>query len=211
MKAKTKGKNVTMATRATRATRTVVRAAKRAVTSGRRSAAARQPAVRAGQPDATALLRADHKSLLRSLDELKSATTPTRQARLLAQVEQEIKVHTTIEEEIFYPAFRAAAETKKDRQMFYEAKEEHRAADMVLKEVGAARGSAEVFAARAKVLKEVIEHHADEEETDMFPRARKLIEAGELRRLGAVMAERKRTLKSGGTLRAVASYVGVSL
>jgi hypothetical protein len=44
----------------------------------------------------------------RLLDDLKSATVPTRQARLLAQVEQEIKSHTTIEEEIFYPAFRAA-------------------------------------------------------------------------------------------------------
>lgn len=209
MKAKTKRKSPSVSTRAKRATRTVVRAAKRVASSAQRSV--RQPALRAGQTDAVALLRADHKTLRHLLDELKSATSSARQARLLAQVEQEIKTHTTIEEELFYPAFRSAAETKKDRQMFHEATEEHRAADMVLKEVGAARGSVEIFSARAKVLKELIEHHAEEEETEMFPRARKLIEPAELRRLGAAMAERKRTMKHPGALRTVAAYVGVEL
>lgn len=211
MKAKAKRKKPSVTTRAKRATRTVVRLAKRGVSSARRATAPRQPALRAGQPDAVALLRADHKTLRRLLEAMKSATASTRQASLLAQVEREIKAHTTIEEELFYPAFRGAAETKKDRQMFHEATEEHRAADMVLKEVGAARGSVDIFSARAKVLKELIEHHAEEEETEMFPRARKLIEPAELRRLGAAMAERKRTMKQPGALRAVAAYVGVDL
>ncbi|MGH7788065.1 MAG: hemerythrin domain-containing protein [Candidatus Binatia bacterium] len=211
MKARTKRQKPSVTARAKRATRTVVRVAKRAASSARRAAPARQSAMRAGQTDAVALLRADHKTLRRLLDDLKSATAVARQARLLAQVEEEIKAHTTIEEEIFYPAFRAAAESKKDRQMFHEATEEHRAADMVLKEVGAARGSVEVFSARAKVLKELVEHHAEEEETEMFPRARTLIEPAELRRLGMAMAERKRTLKRPGTLRTVAAYVGVEI
>ena len=58
----------------------------------------------------------------------------------------------------------------------------------------------------ADLLKEVVEHHAEEEETDMFPRARKLLPASELRRLGAEMADRKRTLqRASGPLSVVTS------
>ena len=53
--------------------------------------------------------------------------------------------------------------------------EEHHAADTILPDVAKAKSEADVFAARAKVLKEIVEHHAEEEETDMFPRARKLL------------------------------------
>ena len=72
--------------------------------------------------------------------------------------------------------------------------EEHHAVDTILPEVAGATDEPDVFAARAKVLKEIVEHHAEEEETDMFPRARQLLPATELRRLGAEMAARKRTL-----------------
>jgi hypothetical protein len=79
--------------------------------------------------------------------------------------------------------------------LFFEAKEEHHAVDTILPEVASATGEPDVFAARAKVLKEMVEHHADEEESDMFPRARKLLPPAELRRLGDEMAARKRTLQ----------------
>jgi hemerythrin superfamily protein len=195
--------------RARNATRTVTKAAKRATkrvrraTSGTRRSA---PARSTGQQDAVALLRADHKELRRLLEELKGAQSSSdRRERLMARVEDALKAHTKIEEEIFYPAFRDAATTKKDRQLFHEAIEEHHAVDMIMPEVASAKGEADVFAARAKVLKELVEHHAEEEETDMFPRARKLFPPSELRRLGAEMAERKRTLRRPtGALGAVA-------
>lgn len=167
------------------------------------------------QPDALQLLRADHEKVRQLLAELKSAAQPAQRQSLLAEVKQELKVHTKIEEEIFYPAFRAAAQTRKDQQLFHEATAEHHAADLMLREVESADDTTAEFPGRAKVLREVVEHHAEEEETDMFPRARELIGASELRTLGQQMAERKRALLradrgGSGTLRKMAEFVSSS-
>lgn len=164
------------------------------------------------QPDAVSLLRADHKKVRQLLTELKSAEKPAQRQRLLAQVKQELETHTTIEEEIFYPAFRAAAQTAKDQQLLHEATAEHHAANLMLQEVGRADDASQEFPGRAKVLKELVEHHAEEEETDMFPRARELIGAAELRTLGQRMAEHKRILLrhdtgDSSTLQRVAKFV----
>jgi len=78
--------------------------------------------------------------------------------------------------------------------MYYEAKEEHHVVKLVLPEVHENGGNLEEFAAKAKVLKELVEHHADEEEDEMFPEARKVLSRAELRDLGVRMAERKKEL-----------------
>lgn len=143
-------------------------------------------------PDAITLLKQDHEKVRGLLGSLENATGARRE-KLLAQVGKELEVHTTIEEEIFYPAFREASRKKDDQVMFYEALEEHHVAKTVLPE--AARGeSNEDLKAKAKVLKELVEHHADEEEADMFPRAKKLMDKDELRELGARMQARKQEL-----------------
>src|SRR5262245_59763836 len=166
----------------------------------------RRTTARTAPADAVGLLKADHKELRRLLESLKEAPGDGRRERLLAQVEDALKTHTKIEEEIFYPAFRDVAVTKRDRQLFFEAIEEHHAVDTILPEVASVRAEPDVFAARAKVLKEIVEHHAEEEETEMFPRARKLLPASELRRLGTDMSERKRSLqRPSGALSAVTS------
>jgi hemerythrin superfamily protein len=169
---------------------------------------ARRTTARA-QPDAVSLLRADHKKMRELLKELKSAEKPAQRQRLLAEVKQQMEAHTTIEEELFYPAFLAAARTAKDQQLFYEANAEHNAAKLMLQEVASADDTSEEFPGRAKVLKEVVEHHAEEEETDMFPRVRELIAPAELRALGRQMAERRRTL-FGGALQRVAAFLSSS-
>lgn len=188
-----------------KATKSVKRALRKAT---RRPQSAVTRAPRAGQRDAIAVLKADHKELRRLLGALKEAhNAGDRRERLLAQVENALKTHTTVEEEIFYPAFRDAAQSQKDRQLFFEAQEEHHAVDTILPEVARATAEPDVFAARAKVLKEMVEHHAEEEETDMFPRARKLLPPGELRRLGDEIGARKRTLQQrpSGALGTVAA------
>ena len=112
-------------------------------------------------------------------------------------------MHTLFEEEIFYPAFRVAVEGKKDEHLYYEALEEHHVVDMVLPEIkGSSKGSDE-FAAKAKVLKDLVEHHAEEEEGQMFPKARKLMKAAGLRELGERLQERKQELMGGFTGRIV--------
>jgi hemerythrin-like domain-containing protein len=77
--------------------------------------------------------------------------------------------------------------------MLYEAYQEHHVVDMVMPEVSEGANNEELKA-KAKVLKELVEHHADEEEEDMFPSARKLLDREELRELGARMEARKREL-----------------
>jgi hemerythrin-like domain-containing protein len=152
--------------------------------------------------NAIQLLKDDHKKVKGLLAELEATTArgTKKRTQLLATIGQELRVHSKIEEEIFYPAFKAAGEKSDDDKMYFEALEEHRAAgDLVLPDLERTEPSSEKFSGRAKVLKELIEHHADEEEKEMFPRARKLLSAAELNALGAQMVARKRELLALGT------------
>ena len=149
--------------------------------------------------DAITLLKDDHKKVKGLLAQLDKTTErgAERRRKLLGQIETEVKAHTTVEEEIFYPAYRDAVKKKDDRELYQEALEEHHVVDLVLAELKGTDPGGEVFGAKAKVLKELIEHHAEEEEKEMFPKARKALGADELRDLGRRMASRKRALNGG--------------
>jgi hemerythrin-like domain-containing protein len=150
--------------------------------------------------DAIALLKADHEILRGLLGRLEKTTARSAKGRgeLLAKVAANLKAHTTIEEEIFYPAFREAGRKSDDDKMYFEALEEHRAAgDLVLPDLLRTEPSSEKFSGRAKVLKELVEHHAGEEEKEMFPRAKKLLSKDELAELGERLQTRKRQLLGG--------------
>jgi hemerythrin-like domain-containing protein len=148
------------------------------------------------EQDAIALLKADHKKVKGLLEQLEKTTErgAGRRAKLLDQIEKELKVHTDIEETIFYPAFRDAVQKKEDREMYFEALEEHHVVKMVLPEMQETDPASEPFGAKAKVLKELVTHHAKEEEREMFPEARKVLDKDELLDLGARMQERKKAL-----------------
>jgi hypothetical protein len=151
--------------------------------------------------DAIELLREDHKRLRGLLGRLEKTTERASESReeLLQRIEQEVKIHTTIEEEIFYPAYKAAVTKREDAKLYQEAIEEHHVADTVLGEIKQADVESDIFSAKAKVLKDVIEHHAQEEETQMFPRAKRAMEPSELRFLGSRLLERKRQLEADAT------------
>jgi len=152
---------------------------------------------RAQPMDAIALLKKDHETVRGLLAQLERASAKggPRAEQLLAKVDREVKIHSQIEEEIFYPAYRDAATKRDDRELFFEAKEEHHVVDLVMPEVSETDSGSEEFAAKAKVLKELIEHHAKEEERQMFPKARKLMDRDELRELGSRLKERKKELQ----------------
>lgn len=147
--------------------------------------------------DAVAVLKEDHTKVRGLLDQLEKTTekSASRRETLLSQIEKELKVHTTIEEEIFYPAYRDAVKKKDDVQLFYEAHEEHHVVDLVLPEIKETDRTSEQFGAKAKVLKELVEHHADEEEKEMFPKARKVMSRAELVDLGERLTARKEQLQ----------------
>jgi hemerythrin-like domain-containing protein len=144
-------------------------------------------------------LQEDHKKVRGVLGELEETSEHAsgRREKLLTTIEQELKIHTKIEEEIFYPAFREAAEKKDDKKLYFEAIEEHHVVDMVLPELKGTEVASDEFAAKAKVLKDLVEHHAEEEETEMFPRARKLMDRQELVRLGEELAKAKISITEG--------------
>jgi len=152
----------------------------------------RRPAAK----DAIALLKEDHEKVRELLGELEETTSKatSRRQTLLKSIEQELKIHTKIEEEIFYPAFRDASSKEDDKKLYYEALEEHHVVDMVLPEIRRIDAGSDEFAAKAKVLKDLVEHHAEEEETEMFPRARKLMDREELLHLGQQLALAKESM-----------------
>ena len=146
--------------------------------------------------DAIAVLKEDHqkmRGLLSQLEETTERGAGKREA-LLGRIEQELKIHSQIEEEIFYPAFREAARKQDDKKLYYEAVEEHHVVDLVLPEIKGTEPGSDEFGAKAKVLKDLVEHHAEEEETEMFPRARKILDREELLRLGDELTQAKASL-----------------
>lgn len=147
--------------------------------------------------DAIAFLTNDHKVVRTMLEELAATTKRAvkRRTELLQKIASELEAHTQIEEEIFYPAFKEAGEKSDDDKMFFEAMEEHRTAgDLVLPDLLQTEVGSDQFSGRAKVLKELIDHHAKEEEKEMFPRARKLLGKAQLQELGERLATRKAEL-----------------
>lgn len=141
--------------------------------------------------DAITLLEKDHavaKDLLRKLCDAPDAH---RRLELLDEVETELKVHSRIEEEVFYPAFKRAVDSKEDRLMYFEAHEEHELVDQLLAACRQVDAGSEHFAAKAKVLKDLVEHHIQEEEEEMFSTAREKIPLTRLRELGSELRDRK--------------------
>ena len=149
----------------------------------------------ANAPDAITLLKKDHEKVRGLLKKLESAALrgDSKAEDLLENIDREVKIHSQVEEEIFYPAFHEAARTKEQNKLFFEAKEEHHVVDFVMPEVSDFEG-AEEFAAKAKVLRDLIEHHADEEESEMFPAAKKLMGRDRLLELGRRIKQRKEEL-----------------
>ncbi|TIH07469.1 hemerythrin domain-containing protein [Pseudomonas leptonychotis] len=143
------------------------------------------------------LLKADHKVVKNLLAQLSETTERAIKTRtdLVGKLEMELTVHTALEEEILYPAFKAAG-AKEEAEMYYEAKEEHRTVDsLVLPDLKDTNPKSPEFAGRAKVVKELLEHHIKEEESEMFVQAKKVLGKAKLEELGVQMEEMKVQLK----------------
>jgi hemerythrin-like domain-containing protein len=143
------------------------------------------------------LLKADHERVKGILSQLSESTERgvKKRTELLAKLEMEISIHTRLEEEVLYPAFKKAGGKDQD-VMYYEAKEEHRTVDsLVLPDLKVTDPSTPEFAGRVKVVKELLEHHIEEEETEMFPQANKLLGKATLEELGAQMETLKAKYK----------------
>ena len=140
--------------------------------------------------DAIALLKEDHEKVKKLLTELESTTERGIKTRteLFATIKGELTVHEIIEEEIFYPELKAHP---KARDIVLEGYEEHHVVDLLMGELEPLDVSDETWGAKAIVMKENIEHHIEEEEGEMFAKARQVFDRDELDDLGDRMEARK--------------------
>ena len=122
------------------------------------------------QLSAVAILRADHKLVDDLFKQYEKAKAQGRKQTLVDRICRELTVHTTVEEEIFYPAVRAAI---KDKDMMDEADVEHASAKELIAQLKAGKPGDDHYDAKVKVLGEYIRHHVKEEQTEMFPKAQK--------------------------------------
>jgi hemerythrin-like domain-containing protein len=140
--------------------------------------------------DAITLLKRDHdkvKGILAELEPTTERATKTR-TELFARLKSELTVHEIIEEEIFYPTLK---QHPKAKEIVLEGYEEHNVVDTVMGEMEALSVEDETWGAKCKVMIENIEHHIEEEEGEMFTKARQVLDSDELEALGRAMEARK--------------------
>ena len=144
------------------------------------------------------LLKEDHKKVSGIFQQLEPTTERALKTReeLFTKLKQELDIHAQIEESIFYPAIKDAHET---REITLEGFEEHHVVKMLLKELEAMPVDTEEWAAKLKVLQENVEHHVEEEEEEMFQKARQVLSEEEINTLGAQMEAMKQRLTPNQT------------
>jgi hemerythrin superfamily protein len=142
-------------------------------------------------PDALKLLKADHTKVKGLFADFEEARTDKQKISLATTICQELTVHTTVEEELFYPAARAALD---DDDMLDEADVEHQSAKELISQIEAGAPGKDMWEAKVKVLGEYINHHVKEEETEIFPAVRDT--DMDLKALGEQIQTRKEELMS---------------
>jgi hypothetical protein len=144
-------------------------------------------------PDAVKLLTADHKEVHSKFEQYKKlakAEAPAEEREALAgEICTALKVHTAIEEEIFYPA---AREAEVDAPLLDEAEVEHASAKELIGQIESMSADDALYDAKVTVLGEYIDHHVKEEQDEMFPKCKK--SAMDLAMLGEMLAARKEEL-----------------
>ena len=152
----------------------------------------KSPPSRRPHSDAIALLKADHRQVEEWFSQFEKATK-SRKQQLARQICDALTVHTTIEEEIFYPAFLEATE---DKDTHHEAVVEHAGAKKLIAEIQRMSADDDYFDAKVTVLSEMIKHHVKEEEQPggMFAEARK--SRMDLQALGEELLSRKKELQA---------------
>lgn len=148
--------------------------------------------------DATELLTHDHDTVRTLGEEFKAAkeTGDLGTMRKLAErICDELTVHAAIEEAVFYPAVRELA-VEELTELVGESLEEHHVVKILVREIGSlAESSTDKLGAKTTVLLENVEHHASEEESELFPEVRERMSPDELATLGSALEQAKRDVR----------------
>jgi Hemerythrin HHE cation binding domain len=150
---------------------------------------------------ATTMLKEDHdrvRLLFKRYDELGERAHAEKQ-RIVNELSTELDIHAQLEEKIFYQA--CLSGEKETTKIIRESFEEHKIVKTLLAELDRVTPEDEQFDAKVTVLKEAVEHHAKEEEDDLFPQAEDLLGSDGLRRVGAEMKSFKEDLQERATIK----------
>jgi hemerythrin superfamily protein len=150
-------------------------------------------------PNAIELLKDDHEQVKALFAQYEAAGPRAHQKKkgIAEEVFAELTVHTTLEEELFYPAMKRKTD-QDGKDLVAEAVEEHHVVTTLMDELKGLDPADERYDAKFKVLMENVAHHIEEEEDEMFPEAEEVL--GErLERLGQQMQERKQQLTAATT------------
>lgn len=144
--------------------------------------------------DAFNLLKQDHRKVAALFDQLEAATGKAK-LTVFNEIKTELELHTHIEEKIFYPAVEEPEET---HDLTLEAYEEHDVVKKLLRQLSRAKTANEEWEAQAKVLRENVEHHVEEEENELFPKAESALGEEQIAELGEQMAAEKEKKQGRG-------------
>ncbi|GAC1583765.1 MAG: hemerythrin domain-containing protein [Polyangiales bacterium] len=145
--------------------------------------------------DALKLLKQDHKVVKELFEKVDSMSDRALKAKRLTvdKIIAELSIHAQIEEKIFYPSIRSAS--AEIESVVLESFEEHAIGKRLLSELKTMSAEDERFDAKVTVLKEMVEHHVEEEEDELFPKVRRAMDAKALEALGQKLEQAKHVTK----------------
>ena len=152
--------------------------------------------------NAVQLLKDDHKKFRAMFEQYEQAKDEGKKRQLFQQASTELDAHSKVEEEIFYPAMRQKAGGGEEQKMVEEAYQEHAQAKQLIQQLRGMQATDPQFRTVMQQLQQDVEHHVEEEETEMLPRAEQEL-SDQLDRLGQEMQARKQQLMGtmGQTMR----------
>jgi hemerythrin-like domain-containing protein len=135
------------------------------------------------------LLKSDHHKIAELFEMRSQATSEERKRELLDQIQEELSVHSQIEESVFYPIF---AERKGFEDLIEDSYDEHQEMKDLIAEIENADDENEMEDL-VDELQEAVEHHVEEEENELFPEVRKAVSENELNELGTQLQDARQT------------------
>jgi hemerythrin-like domain-containing protein len=129
-----------------------------------------------------ALLKQDHRAVEKLFSQVADTTERAEKTRteLFAEIKAALEEHTSLEEQFLYPVLEEAAPT---HSLTLEAEEEHEVVKTLLEELAGMEPTDEQWTAKFTVMKENVEHHVEEEENELFPKAEKALSAEQLQEM----------------------------
>jgi hemerythrin-like domain-containing protein len=149
--------------------------------------------------NAIEMLKQDHKEAMGMMDRILTADKGDRSAKqVFNEIKAALTLHTQIEEQVFYPALENHDET---RDLIQESYSEHEEVDQMLAEMSRLSPANDDFMDKLTELRDSIEHHVEEEENEMFPKAEKILGQSRIQEMGRQMQQMKQGMSATATTR----------